>query len=40
MAMPANLSENGFSTYLIPFNYLDTEGSGHIAQAVPPPPPR
>lgn len=36
MALPANLSENGFSAYLIPFNYLDTQGSGHTPQAAPP----
>lgn len=35
MALPANLSENGFSIYLIPFNYLDIQGSGHTPQAVP-----
>lgn len=35
MALPANLSENGFSAYLIPFNYLDTQGSGHTPQAQP-----
>lgn len=37
MALPANLSENGFSAYLIPFNYLDTQGSGHTPQAAAPP---
>lgn len=37
MALPANLSENGFSAYLIPFNYLDTQGSGHTPQAAHPP---